>query len=238
MIYVLAGSGLVFLAGMYFHTDAFGTSLTETLLTVSTLAVTICAFCISKTYGRSKVFGKSYLAIGIGFGLFFVVDVIYKISDSVFQDKSYFIDATLLLAYSFIIAHSIINIRYFEEKFNRSQKALIIGIPIGIVALFSFISLGTFAHDASSFLYELLFVAASSVMISFAVVGLVLFRQSVIFIPWLLFFLGLLAVTIGDIVISYAFLFEDSNIEYIPNMAWFFSSLLIIYGLYRHRKAI
>lgn len=213
--------------------------LTRIAIVVSPLAVSICCFIISKMYGNSKVFGKSYFLLGMGFFSTFIGEVVFfHYVDSLgYEEYEILGESIIFISYPLMMAHIIINIRYFTEKLKKYQKFLLISIPIVIILGYSIIT-GIAVVDIEEFYYYLIFVSASSIVLGLAVVAFTLFRQSVLISAWFVLLIGIVVGTIGDILYNYAYTLGIYSFSDFSNILWIVSPLIIIYALYKHQKSI
>ena len=94
---------------------------------ISSIAVGITAFFVAKRYRGSPVFGKTYLALALGFVSLFVGDLIYNYYLLVLDEDPYpsIADAFFIAFYAFAGYHIVKNIQYFQVPENTSRsKAL------------------------------------------------------------------------------------------------------------------
>ena len=90
--------------------------VTRMSIVIFPLGASIVSFIVSKKYGGSKVFGKSYLALGVSYFGVFLGEILYFYFDSIENwDFSYIADIFFVMSYPAIMAHLVINIRYFKE---------------------------------------------------------------------------------------------------------------------------
>ena len=204
------------------------------------LAVAISSFAISKIYGGSKVFGKSYFLLGLGFFTVFLGEVVYFFLIDPGADSDYTLLAELffLISYPLVFAHIIINIRYFAEKLEDYQKVLLIIIPTITILVYSLLVNLNPPEDSSEFYYSLLFVAESAIMLGLTILAFTVFRHTALFVPWFLLLVGFLIGVIGDVAYNYAYtigFFDFGN----PSLGlWLASNMMLIYALYKHQKSI
>jgi len=213
--------------------------LTRIAIVVSPLAVSICCFIISKMYGNSKVFGKSYFFLGMGFFSAFIGEVVFfQYVDSLgYEEYEILGESFIFVSYPLMMAHITINIRYFTEKLKRYQKFLLISIPIVIILGYSVVT-SIAVVDIEEFYYYLIFVSASSIVLGLAVVAFTLFRQTVLISAWFVLLIGIIVGTIGDILYNYAYTLGIYTFSDFSNILWIVSPLIIIYALYKHQKSI
>ena len=221
--------------------DTFDSSLLILIaIVVSPLILSVSCFIISKMYGNSKVFGKSYFLLGVGFFSTFVGEIIYFYYVDFLHYEQYSIlgDIFIFFTYPFMMAHIVINVRYFVEKLENFQKILLIGIPVIVILGYSLVVTNVSGEDDEEFYYSLIFVSASSIVLGLATIAFTLFRQTALISAWFALLLGIIIGTIGDILYNYAFtlgIFSFSEFSYV---FWIASNSIIIYALYKHQKLI
>ena len=103
-------------------------------------AAAIFAFSVAKRYFGSTIFGKAYLALGIGYGLYFLGDVlwyVYQVGYQVSNPYPYFPDIGYFGFYPFAIYHLRKNISFMTNgKLSTTQKAVLIAIPSVLLSLY------------------------------------------------------------------------------------------------------
>ncbi len=213
--------------------------LTRIGIVVSPLAVSVSCFIISKMYGNSKVFGKSYLLLGLGFFSAFVGEMIFfhYVDTLNFEEYSLLGEFFIFLSYPLMMAHIIINVRYFTEKLTKFQKFLLVSVPVALILGYSLVT-GTLVTNVDDFYYYLAFVTASSIVLGLAVVAFTLFRKTMLISAWFVLLIGIIVGTIGDILYNYAYTLGVYSFGDFSNILWIASPLIIIYALYKHQKSI
>ena len=208
------------------------------LIVTFPLAVSISSFVVARIYRGSKVFGRSYFALGLGYFAIFVAELHYVYYlDISNQPVPAIADYLIIAFYPLALVHLIINIRYFSERLQNSQKISLVLIPSIIILVYSLLVAANQIDDISYFFYTLIFVALTSITLGFAVVGISLFRQTAMFNAWLLLLVGILLGTIGDVIYYYG---DIVGLNWVENNAtlWIASNAIMIYALYRHQKSI
>ncbi|MBA4718617.1 MAG: hypothetical protein HRO68_05825 [Nitrosopumilus sp.] len=137
-----------------------------------------------------------------------------------------------------MMAHIVINVRYFVEKLENSQKSLLIGLPVVIILGYSLVVTNMPLEDTGEFYYYLPFVSASSIVLGLATVAFTLSRQTALISAWFVLLIGLVIGTIGDILYNYAATLGIYSVNDFSNVFWISSSSIIIYALYKHQKSI
>ena len=213
--------------------------ITSTAITFFPLGVAISCFIISNMYG-SKVFGKSYLMLGISYMLFFLGEALYYFYFEPFDTFEYSVISEIFFMVSMplILGHIIINIRYFIERLESYQKFLLIIIPAIIIFGYSAIFTANPVEINDDFYFNLIFVIESSIVLGFTVVAFTLFRQTVLFAPWFLLLIGILFSTAGDTLYRYTDTIASYDYADPTTSLWLASSMIMIYALYKHQKSI
>jgi len=237
---------LIFGAVIAFHitsmfSESFDLSIfTRTAIVLTPLGVSVSCFFISKNYGHSKVFGKSYFLLGVGFFSTFLGELVffYYVDFLLYEQYSILGDILIFATYPFMMAHIIINVRYFVEKLENTQKLLLIGLPAVIILGYSLVLANIPFADTGEFYYYLPFVSASSIVLGLATVAFTLFRETALISAWFVLLIGIAIGTIGDILYNYAATLGVYSFGDFSNVLWVASPLIMIYALYRHQKSI
>lgn len=219
-------------------------------------AVAIFAFVIAKRYKGSQVFGKAYIALGIGYALYFIGDLlwyVYEIGYQVANPYPYYPDIGYFGTFPFLIYHLRSNIRYFKRKLERNQKFILISLPVGTTLLFLFISLvpleapggittlriGEIQPYEPGYFVELLmgtaYVAIVTVTLALAIIGFQVFRGGILGPAWGLLLVGFLLETFADLHYYYYEIFGDYARTSPVHGIWMASTMILCYALYKHR---
>ena len=237
---LIFGMSIVFHVASIFSESFDLSTFTRIAIVVFPLAVAISCFFISKNYGNSKVFGKSYFLLGIGFFSAFIGEIIffYYVDFLLYDGYSILGDIFIFSAYPLMMAHIVINVRYFVEKLENFQKLLLIGIPAAIILGYSLVLTNIPLEDNGEFYYYLPFVFASSIVLGLATVAFTLFRKTALISAWFVLLIGIAIGTIGDILYNYASTLGIYSFSDFSNVLWIASPLIMIYALYKHQKSI
>jgi hypothetical protein len=217
--------------------DRFGT--TELIQLVTPLIPSIFAFLVARRYWGSEVFGKAYLALGLAYLMTFIGEIVWNYYVVVLQEEPYpsIADIFFFAWYPFAIYHLVKNSFYFKRRLDISTKIWLTMIPIVIVSVYSYLAFesGGLTFD---FYYGLIFVAATSVSLSFAILGASVFRYSVLKTVWLLLVLGIMINSIADVWYYYLEIFGQYDEKHVVNSMWIAGFMIVAYALYKHRKTI
>ena len=116
---------------------------TDTIVSVfsffNPLVVTIIGFSVVAKYRGTLIFGKSYLALTLGFLSIFLAEVTYMIYDLVYNIEPYpsIADVFFFMLYPFLLFDLFKNIRFFSPKiYKKMQKSWIIAMPLPVLLAF------------------------------------------------------------------------------------------------------
>jgi len=204
------------------------------------LIVTIIGFSVVIKYRGSMIFGKSYLALSLGFLSIFLGEVTYMIYDLVYNVEPYpsIADIFFFMLYPFLLFYLFKNIKFFSPKISRRAKAWIIGMPLGVLAIYSILSvtIGEISIFEFDFYYGIIFVYAVTLTLSVAIIGAFIFKEGAIGKAWILFVAGILLLTIGDIWYYNLELFGGYDLLHPVNMFWYAGYWVTIYALIKQKK--
>ncbi|HEY9398636.1 MAG TPA: hypothetical protein VIP29_01930 [Nitrososphaeraceae archaeon] len=241
ILLLIAGLAVIYQIFNYILPEKEGElSPIDYVITISNLICAISSFILAKRYGRSAVFGRAYIALGIGFAALAIGEIIWNYYTAVLKIDPYpsIADIFFFAYYPFIIYHLIRNIKFFRRKISIRTKAWLAGIPVVIVLLYSYFTFQQDEYSLFDYYYGLPFVAASATSLSFAILGTQVFRQSVLAAVWSLLAVGIFLNTFGDINYYYLEIFGLYTRTHFVNVLWFVAPLIITYSLYRHYKII
>jgi hypothetical protein len=242
MIGLIVGLGVSFQLSLFFGlavpiSDTFDTTLLIELVTP--VIPSIFAFLVARRYWGSEVFGKAYFALGMAFLMTFIGEIVWSYYTLVLQEEPYpsIADIFFFAFYPFAIYHLVRNSLYFKRRLDISTKIWLTMIPIAIVSAYSYLAFesGGLTFD---FYYGLIFVAATSVTLSFAVLGASVFRYSILRTVWLLLALGIMINSIADVWYYYLEIFGQYDEIHVVNSMWIVGYMIVAYALYKHRKTI
>ena len=203
------------------------------------LSGAIAAFFVAKRYKNSEVFGKAYFALGMGMLMNFLGEVSFYILERMDQVTYPSISDVFYLAfYPFAFYHLAKNIRFFKPNVNVGIKALIVVIPISLIATYSILSYEKIGETNSDYFYGLSYVLGSSVLLGAAVFGAIIFKQGVLGTAWLVLVIGISLLTLGDNWYSYLETFSEYDSTHPVNLLWYAGYMVIAYALYKHQDII
>ena len=208
---------------------------------INPLILVIIGFTVAAKYRKTAVFGKSYLALSIGYLGIFLGEVTYMIYDIVYNIEPYpSIADVFFMQYPLLLIHLILNIKFFAPKFSSRSKLWIAIMPILVLLAYTTIStteaeVGIFDFD---FYYGSIFVYFSALTLSFAVIGAIIFKEGVMGKAWMLLVIGVLFNTIGDTWYYNLELFGEYELVHPVNMFWYAGYWLVTYALIKHKKTV
>ena len=204
------------------------------------LAVALSSFAVSRNYDGSKIFGKSYFILGVSYLLFFLGEATFYFYIDPFEAFEFeiFTEMLFLTSMTLLIAHIIINIRYFAEKFETYQKIILVIIPVVIVTGYGVSLLGALSDNPEGYFFNLIVTAQSAISLGLIIVAFTVFRQTALFVPWFLLLIGFLLSTMGDTLYRYTDTIASYDTADPATGLWLASSMMVIYALYKHQKSI
>ena len=242
IISVIIGIAVVIQLSSNIQVEFFEYSLvTSAAIAIFPLCVAIASFVVSRTYGGSKVFGKSYFLLSLSYLAFFIGEGLYFFYFDPFDNYEYTIISEVLftgISMPLLLIHIIINIRYFAEKLEIYQKILLVVIPAIVILGYSWILMSNAPENMDDFYFNLISVVASSIILGFTVVAFTLFRETVLFTPWFLLLIGILFSTAGDVLYRYTDTMTAYDYGDPTTSLWLAASMMVVYALYKHQKSI
>lgn len=206
---------------------------------LTALIAAITAFFISRRYWHSEVFGKSYLALAVGLIMNLLGEVIYYLLELQGQVPSPSIsDWASLSFYPLSFYHLAKNISFFKPTVKNSLKLFVILMPIVVTGIYAFIQYEQEQAADTTFFLGLAYIVGSTIILSGAILGSLVFRQGVLGVPWLVLAIGIGLQTVGDVWYSYLTVYNQYTIQHPVNLLWSGSFLVIAYALYKHKKVI
>ena len=204
------------------------------------LLASIAAFFVAKRYVGSQVFGKAYFALGLGLMMFVLGEGSYLYYELILEIDPYpsIADVFFFSFYPLAMYHLVKNIRFFKPNLDIMTKILIVVVPIIIVIAYSYLSFQEIGEMNFDYYYGLIFITASAVVLSGAMLGARVFHQGVIGAAWLVLVIGILLTTIGDVWYYYLETFGHYELNHPVNLFWWASYMVIIYALYKHQKIV
>ena len=219
------------------------------------LFVSAFAFLTSKKYSGTLVYSKAYVMLGIAFVFMFLAELTYFVYEQILDLDPYpsIADVFFFVFYPLIIVYLIINLKFFAPKISKSGLALIIGMPIIVTLTYVYFIFSSYVSDdvlsfglleiiedygSFDFYYGIIFIAAASVTLGLAIHTAKIFRGGLIGTAWLILVIGIILNLIGDTWYYYSEVTTGYSLSDPVNLCWYSSYLLILYALYKHKKAL
>ena len=204
------------------------------------LVASVVSFIVAQRYGGSQVFGKAYLALGLGLFMMFLGEstwyyFLFFLEIEPFPSVA---DVFFFAFYPLSAIHIITNIKFFQTKMDYKSKTMLITIPLTIIIIYSVISLQEISEPNFEFYYGMVFIVASSTVLALALVASLVFRDGVLGIAWTLMLLGLFLTNVGDVWYYYLETFGVYTDGHPVELLWYGGYWIITYGLYKHKKII
>ncbi len=209
---------------------------------INPLAVAIAGFVVFSRYKDAAVFGRSYLALSVGYFMIFLGEITYLLYDLFLNIDPYpsIADVFFFAQYPLLLVHLILNIRFFYPEFSRRAKAWIVALPASILFVYfvsSFVEAGQLVSNFD-FYYGIIFVTASSATLAFAILGSSIFKEGVLGKAWLLLVFGIMFNTAGDTWYYLLETYDQYSLTHPVNLLWYAGYWVVVYALYKHKKAI
>ncbi len=135
---------------------------------LSSLVVGIVALFVAKRYKGSPVFGKTYLALGIGFVLLFVGDLVYNYYLLVLDEDPYpsLADIFFIAFYAFAGYHILRNVKYFKKDLSWGSKIGVVVIAGIMIGGFGFFTIETLEDDPTVYYMSMAYVVSSAILLA------------------------------------------------------------------------
>ncbi len=213
--------------------------LVDVISAINPLIASIAAFFVAKKYWGSNIFGKAYLALALALTMNFLGETVYGIYDTLGYGTSFGVpDYLFYTFYPLVMAHLVLNIRFFKPKISYLTKAWVAAIPIAITTVYAILSFQKHGTTNFDFYTGLIYVILGSSILSGTLLGARVFRQGVLGVAWLVLLIGIILQTTGDVWYSYLDNFGQYTLTHPVNLFWYASYMIITYALYKHQKII
>ncbi|MDG7050788.1 MAG: hypothetical protein JRZ94_06265 [Nitrososphaerota archaeon] len=204
---------------------------------INPLATGVMGITVGFRYGMTVIFTRAYVALGIGFVCAGIGEILYFLYDLIFEITPFpsFADVFFLSYYPFILAHLVINIRFFKTKFSTKTKIWLIGFPLLYSTMFfAFYQ----SDDALETALSMAFIIPDSIALALAVLGAIMFRQGLIGTAWFILLLGMISISSADIVYYQLESLGQYSLDHPVNIFWYVGYWIIFYALYKHKQIV
>ena len=207
---------------------------------IGALITGLVAFTVSRRYRGSPVFGKSYFALGIGFILLFVGDLVYNYYSMVLFEDPYpsIADAFFISFYLFAAYHLLKNIKYFKKDLGWGPKIGVLALSLVMIFGFGLFTIETLESDPDVYFMSMAYVVSSAVVLALGLLGAAVFKDSVLGVAWLLLAAGIVGYSTADVWYYYLEEIEEYTLTDPVNTLWIITYSLMIYALIQHKKTI
>jgi hypothetical protein len=207
---------------------------------INPLVVAVVGFFLANKYKGSLIFGKSYLFLSLGFFSLFVAEVVYSVYDLVLDIEPYpsIADIFFFAYIPLLIAHLVLNIKFFHPSTKNTTKIWVSIIPIVITTAYVLLSLNEIGEANFDFYYGSIFVGATSIALAMTILGTRIFKEGALGKSWWILLLGILILTFADDWYYYLEIQEGYDLTHPVNTLWYAGYWIIVYALLKHKKTI
>lgn len=243
VILIIIGLGVLFQVFNSFVIEPIDEELDilEISVTVVFAIAAAISFMVSRSYKwKTDVFGKTYFSLGIAYTMFVIAEIIWHYYEVILHIAPYPspADVFYFAFYPFAIYHLVKNCRFFKPKFNKFEKTWLVVIPLVIAGIYFYFAYDDLDQFSLDFYLGGAFVVVTSITLAFAVLGVAIFRQSLLGMIWLMLALGIFLNSFADVWYYYLELFELYSRDHVTMALWFTSTNFIIYALYKHYRSV
>ena len=240
VVAIIAGLSFVFQALNSYNGISDSLNVFVIIGVVGLVPCFVLSFMVSRRYRDSEIFGRAYFALGIAYLLYFIGDSIYYYYDFSLQEAPYpsVADVFYLAFEPFILYHLVKNIVYFKRRFDVATIAWMAAMPIAIISSYAYLSYAEMGELNFDFYYSLIFVAAASIPLPFAILGTLIFRHSMLAAVWSLLALGISLNIFADVWYYYLELFGQYTDSHPVYVFWVAGYAFVSYALVRHLRTI
>lgn len=201
-------------------------------ITLAGIVSITCILLLVKRYKSSRFF-LAFLSLGVGFLGYMFAEVTWLYLD--FQGIETYpsvADYFYLIFYAGAILHLIFTLRQFVTV----KVSHVLGI-ITLIALSTIVYSVVIMFESGDN-YTMLFILLNSALVVLALYTVIRLKRTLLSIPWVFLSIGIIIGGIFDIV----YYVRETTVGYqygdIEDSMWILSDLIIVAGLYLHRKAI
>lgn len=201
-------------------------------------SVSTFAFITARRYAGTLVYSRAYKMLGIAFLLMFFAELTYFVYEQILELEPYpsIADVFFFVFYPMLILYLITNIRFFAPQITKIGIVTIVVTPLVITFAYLYLSISDFG--SFDFYYGIIFVAAASTTLGLSIHTARIFNGGLIGTAWLVLVIGIILNVIGDTWYYYIEVTSEYTLEHPVNLFWYSSYLLILYALYKHKKAL
>ena len=193
--------GVTIFTILHFSSEENAGVISFILSVVIATGVMISAFVVSKRY-YPDILSKIYLPLAFAYVSYVVAELMYYSFDIIFHIPSYpsIADVFFFAVYPLMMFFLLLNLKHFHTTYTPFEKFLIPTIPIVASTVYVVMSLSILSMEFNfDFYYGLIFVSAASTVLTFSILGALIFKQGMLGSVWLLLVVGILLNTVGDV---------------------------------------
>jgi hypothetical protein len=190
-------------------------------------------------YRRSRIFQRSYTALGIGYLANTVGEILYLIYDNLLNEIQFpsVADVFFLSFYPLVITHLLLNIRFFAPARPRAPNLIwLVLLPTTLVLFF--FNVESPYETATAFVASISYVALTSTSLVLTIYAVIIFKEGLIGKTWMILLIGFLSFSVGDVWYSYLEVEQSYSLQHPVNVFWYAGYWIIFYALYKHTKII
>lgn len=226
---------------------------TPALVTITAGLAAACAAAVVYRQGFGGLYGKTYVALALGLGCWFVGELVYTYDSVILGSPPSALslaEVPWLSLYAFFGYYVFKTYRFFGYAVKSSHIIAVLAGVSGLMALTTssvLNSLGSAVEAEPLLLIRLLYPIGDAVLIAPSVLLLLTLRRGLLtYTPWLFISVGLILVAAGDImfsnwslvqiadlgVITYP-LYNAGNVAFAGGLIWYNA-----FGIYDRSKAL
>lgn len=200
--------------------------------------VGISGIIVARRYWKTEIFGKAYLSLGISFILWATGSVLYEYFTDFVGESAYpgFPDIFFIAMFFPLYIHLILNIKPFYKQIKKYAKVSVWIFAVAIAIIFTYMTLPTNQQYDFTFIVSEIYVINEAVQLALVILGALVFRSSMLGNVWVLLVIGFGVYTFAD------YWYYSAGTQYDEthpsNAIWQLSFMILIYALYKHKKAI
>lgn len=188
-------------------------------------------------YSMTRVFTRAYVCLGIGFLSAGVGEILYFLYDVVYGINPFpsLADVFFLAYYPFVMAHLVINIRFFKQSYSKKTILWLVLFPITYTASF----FAFYQYDVGlETVISLAYIVPDSVTLALTIVAANLFRHGAIGAVWFILLIGLFFISAADYWYYHLEALDEYSLEHPVNVLWYAGYWIVTYALFKHRKVL
>ncbi len=241
IIFTIIAAAVFLQVSLYFlESDEQRNEIVYAISISSPLAASLAGFLVANRYGSSKTFSRSYLALGCGYLCATIGEILYFVYEAILGIDPYpsIADVFFAALYLLILAHLIINVKFFKPKISLKEFLWMATITIAITSTYILASYNQIQEANFDFYYGIFFTVETAIVLPFAILGARTFRSGVIGSAWLILVFAVIGFAIGDVWYYYLEVFDEYDLLHPVNLFWYAGYWIIVYALYKHQTTI